>query len=174
MKRALQVLCVGVVLLLGALAVMIYDRVKDIGPEYETAAALKELMVFAEENDGRWPSTANDLGGKYPVGGDVMIDYGVTSAQIIERPELLKESIRLKSGTFRMFPHYNSYIEILREVIVETNREQDEDPNHGAAPENSQQEATRHSELFRRESTSKMYKESPMSNKLLKSRASSP
>ena len=103
-----------------SITVSLYPKLSNMNSEYETAQAIRDIDVYLRENEGMWPTSADDLGGIYPIGGDVTIDYDVTSAEILAQPELLRNSIRPRSGKFLTYPHYDMQIDSLVETLQET------------------------------------------------------
>jgi hypothetical protein len=100
--------------------VILTPKFRNMKAEYGTVEAIHELSSFARENDGRWPSGPADLGGKYPAGGEVYIDYGMTCSRLLADPALLKQSVRPKSGKFLTYPHYEEKLAGLLAVIRES------------------------------------------------------
>jgi hypothetical protein len=114
-------MAIAVVVLIVAGAGMMVPRFLNMRSEYGTSQAIADLKVHLRSNEGRWPRSAEELGGKYPVNGGVHVDYSMTSARLIESPWLLREAVRPRSGRFDTFPHYDAMIGELHEVLRETN-----------------------------------------------------
>lgn len=121
MKRPLRIMIVAVALLIVAGAGMIIPRFLNMRSEYGTSRAIADLKEHLRSNGGRWPVSAEELGGNYPVNGSVHVDYSMTSARLIESPWLLREAVRPRSARFDTFPHYDAMIGELHEVLRETN-----------------------------------------------------
>jgi hypothetical protein len=120
-KRPLRIMIVAVALLVAAGLGMMVPRFLNMRSEYGTSRAIADLKEHLRSNEGRWPVSAEELGGKYPVNGSVQVDYSMTSARLIESPRLLREAVRPRSGRFDTFPHYDAMIGELHEVLRETN-----------------------------------------------------
>ncbi|MES2569325.1 MAG: hypothetical protein V4710_04640 [Verrucomicrobiota bacterium] len=133
-KRLLLILAAAVLAVIVAAAAVLTPKLRNMGSEYETAQAIEELKEYVERHAGRWPGSSNDLGGRYPVGGRVHLDYSMTSARLIENPALLRDSVRPRSGRFYTFPHYDKMIGGLHAVLRETN--QQSAPSGGDKPSN--------------------------------------
>lgn len=121
MKRPLRIMIVAITLLIAAGGGIMVPRFLNMGAEYGTSRAITDLKAHLRSNKGRWPVSAEELGGKYPADGSVQVDYSMTSARLIESPWLLREAVRPRSGRFDTFPHYDAMIGELHEVLRETN-----------------------------------------------------
>ena len=106
MHRVRQVIVALLIVLIIGVVVILTPKFRNMSAEYATAEAIHDLSAFVVGNDGRWPSSPADLADKYPVGGEVDIDYGMTSSRLIADPALLKQSVRPESGKFLTYPHY--------------------------------------------------------------------
>lgn len=121
MTRARRIMAIAVVVVIAAVAGMMVPRFLNMRAEYGTSRAIDDLKVHLRANGGRWPVSAEELGGKYPVNGSVHVDYSMTSGRLLESPWLLREAVRPRSGRFDTFPHYDAMIGELHEVLRETN-----------------------------------------------------
>ncbi len=120
MHRVWQAFVGLLIVLIVSVVVILAPKFRNMRAEYATAEAIHDLSAFALENDDRWPSAPADLGAKYPVGGEVYIDYGMTSSRLLADPALLKQSVRPKSGKFLTYPHYEEKLAGLLAVIRES------------------------------------------------------
>lgn len=121
MKRWIRILAVAGAAVIVTGAILLVPRFRNMESEYATAQAIGDLKEYLRAHDGRWPESPADLGGKYPVGGSVHVDYSMTSARLIESPSLLREAVRPRSGRFHTFPHYEEMIWSLHEALKESN-----------------------------------------------------
>lgn len=122
MKRLLQVLAIAAAVIIVSIVALLAPKFRNMASEYGTAAAIGDLKQYIQQHDGRWPESPSDLGDKYPVGGEVHVDYSMTSSRLIENPELLREAVRPSSGKFYTYPHYDELIDDLHATIRETNQ----------------------------------------------------
>lgn len=121
MKRSLRLLAIAVASVILSAAAVLIPKFRNMESEYATAQAIGDLMEYLRSNDGRWPESPDDLGGRYPANGSVHVDYSMTSAGLIKNPSLLKEAVRPGSGRFHTFPHFERMIGELHGVLKETN-----------------------------------------------------
>ena len=122
MKRLIQIIAL---LLIGfgiLVAIELYPKLKNMSSEYGTAEAIRDIETYLQENEGLWPDSPEKLGGKYPLDGDVLIDYSVQSNDLIENPDKLNEAVRPRSGKFLTYPHYEWQLEGLLIVLRETSK----------------------------------------------------
>lgn len=113
MKQLIQITALVLGVSIIAIAIVLYPIFSNMKSEYETAEAIHDIAVYVRENQGRWPSSPEQLQNKYPVGGDVEIDYSITVGELIDNPEKLRNAVRPRSGKFYTYPHYNKKIEDL-------------------------------------------------------------
>ena len=106
MKWPLKLFLAPVLLVAAAVAAILVPKFRNMKSEYGTVGAIHDLQEFVRQHDGKWPASSADLGGKYPVGGKVAIDYTMTASRLIEDPVLLREAVRPRSGKFYTYPHY--------------------------------------------------------------------
>ena len=106
----------------------LYPRLSNMKSEYETAQAINALKSHLRENGGKWPTSAADLGDKYPEGGIVVIDYSADSSVLVRDPGRLRRAVRPRSGKFLTYPAYESDLEELLLVLQESqSRDREED-----------------------------------------------
>lgn len=132
MKRVIQIVALIAIALAITIAISLYPRFKNMGAEYGTAQAIRDIEAYVQENQGQWPASPEDLHNSYPKGGEVEIDYSVRSNELIAEPERLRDAVRPRSGKFYTYPHYNAQLDSLLVTLTETNktrREQDGAPN---------------------------------------------
>lgn len=84
-----------------------------VSAEYGTAAAIRDLIRFVEENDGKWPGSAAELGPRYVNGKKVLIDYSVSSEELVQCPERLKDVVQPNTGNFTVYLYYDEDLEKL-------------------------------------------------------------
>jgi hypothetical protein len=124
MRRLFQILAAAVVLAAVVGAALVIPIFRNMSSEYGAIGAIHDLEEYIRQHDGRWPASPGDLGGKYPIGGEVYLDYSMTSSRLIESPRLLREAVRPKSGKFYTYPHYDEKINELHAVIRSANQSQ--------------------------------------------------
>lgn len=90
-------------------------RIDKMKAEYATAAAIRELTIHVARHHGEWPSSPAELANK-PT-DEVWIDFSMSSDRILADPEILKEAVRPKSGSFQTYPHYERDLRSLLETI---------------------------------------------------------
>ena len=105
-----------------ATAILLYPKFSNMGAEYATAQAIRDVEACVRANDGEWPSSSEDLKGWYPEGGEVLVDYSVTSQDLLRDPGRLRKALRPRSGKFYTYPHYSRQLEQLLLTLKETNR----------------------------------------------------
>lgn len=93
MKRLLQILAALVILTIICTIALLAPKFRNMSSEYGTAQAIRDLKDYVEAHKGQWPSHPDDLGGSYPTGGEVVIDYTITSGEIVGHRELLKSAV---------------------------------------------------------------------------------
>ena len=120
MKRLIQIaaLIVAAVIIMNAVA--LYPRLSNMQSEYDTAQAIRDIDSYVRENHGQWPSSPEQLQNKYPFRGDVMIDYTLTSGELIANPAKLRNAVRPRSGRFYTYPHYDLQIDGLLLALQES------------------------------------------------------
>jgi hypothetical protein len=121
MKRLIQIVALIVVALIIVIAVSLYPKFENMKSEYGTSQAIRDIEVHLRENQGTWPRSPEQLGNKYPLGGEVVVDYSATSRQLIASPDRLRSAVRPRSGKFYTYPHYDWQIADLLLVLRETN-----------------------------------------------------
>lgn len=119
MKWLPKILVAAVLLACIAAAWVLVPKFRNMKSEYGTVEAIRDLQEFAKLNDGRWPVSPADLGGKYPADGGVMIDYTMTSSRLIEDPSLLRKAVRPRTGRFYTYPHYQERLNELHKILRE-------------------------------------------------------
>ncbi|BCX48535.1 hypothetical protein HAHE_24430 [Haloferula helveola] len=119
MKRLLQILAALVVITIIGMIVLLAPRFRNMSSEYGTAQAIRDLKDYVAAHEGQWPSHPDDLGGSYPTGGDVVIDYTISSGEIVGHRELLKTAVRPRSGKFYTYPHYDELLDELYAIVLE-------------------------------------------------------
>ena len=122
MKKLIKITALIVVALIIMIAVALYPKLQNMGSEYATAQAIRDIEDHLRENQGRWPSSPEKLKNKYPLDGAVIIDYSATSRELVGTPDRLRSAVRPRSGKFYTYPHYDSQIAELLSVLRETNR----------------------------------------------------
>lgn len=90
-------------------------RVRNLTAEYASAAAIRDLTNHVEANRGEWPSSPGQLAHRPP--DEAWIDFSISSDRILTAPEILKEAVRPKSGSFKSYPHYERDLGSLWEAI---------------------------------------------------------
>ena len=122
MKWPLRIFFAALLLVVVSVAALLVPKFRNMKSEYGTVEAIHDLQEFARQHDGKWPTSPADLGGKYPVGGEVFIDYAMTSPRLIEDRALLHEAVRPRSGKFYTYPHYQERLGELYSVLREANK----------------------------------------------------
>ncbi|MCW1925410.1 hypothetical protein OKA05_22810 [Luteolibacter arcticus] len=122
MKWPLKLFLVAVLLVPAVIAALLIPKFRNMKSEYGTVEAIRDLQEFVRRHDGRWPASPADLGGKYPVGGKVVIDYAMTSTRLVEDRALLREAVRPRSGKFYTYPHYQKRLDELHDTLREAAR----------------------------------------------------
>jgi hypothetical protein len=122
MKQMLKIVALVIVALIIVIVIAMYPTLSNIKSEYATAQAIRDLGQYIRYHEGQWPSAPEDMGSKYPRGGSVFIDYSIRSSALILNPGLLPESVRPKSGIFRIYPHYDEDLSALLLTLKETNK----------------------------------------------------
>ena len=121
MKRLFQIIALIVVALIIMTAVSLYPKLKNMGSEYATAQAIRDIEAYLRDNQGKWPSSPSQLGNQYPSSGEVVIDYSATSNELVAAPEKLRDAVHPRSGRFYTYPHYDSQLDDLLLTLQETN-----------------------------------------------------
>jgi len=122
MKRVIQIVALIAVALVISIAISLYPKFKNMGSEYATAQAIRDIEAYVQENQGQWPASPEDLQNSYPKGGDVVIDYSVRSNELIAEPGRLRDAVRPRSGKFYTYPHYDAQLDSLLVALTETNK----------------------------------------------------
>ena len=122
MKRVIQIVALIAVALVITIAISLYPKFKNMGSEYATAQAIRDIEAYVQENQGQWPASPEDLQNSYPKGGEVEIDYSVRSNELIAEPGRLRDAVRPRSGQFYTYPHYDAQLDSLLGTLTETNR----------------------------------------------------
>lgn len=117
MKRFLKITCLILITLAIAMVVILYPIFSNMRSEYGTGQAVRDITSYVRKNEGKWPSSPEELENKYPVGGKVVIDYSVTADELIADPDKLQEAVRPKSGKFYTYPHYNQHLDDLLRTL---------------------------------------------------------
>jgi hypothetical protein len=121
MKWPLRIFIAAVLLAVVWVATNFIPKFRNMKSEYGTAQAIHDLQEFVQRHEGKWPASAADLGGKYPTGGEVVIDYTMTSPRLIENRSLLREAVRPRSGMFYTYPSYEEKLDGLHAALREAN-----------------------------------------------------
>lgn len=119
MKWLAKLFLAAVLLGIAAVAAIMIPKFRNMKSEYGTAQAIRDLTEFVTEHDGRWPASSAELGGKYPTGGEIVIDYTMTSSRLIENRSLLREAVRPRSGKFYTYPDYEEKLDGLHAALRE-------------------------------------------------------
>ena len=85
--------------------------------EYETARIIQSIENYIIKSKGNWPVSKEQL--KEDYSQDIIVDYSITTDDIIKNPDLLKSAIRPKSGEFLTYPHYLKDLDRLLKTIKE-------------------------------------------------------
>ena len=121
MRRVIQIVALIAVVLVITVAVSLYPKFKNMGSEYATAQAIRDIETYVQENQGKWPASPEDLQNSYPPGGEVEINYSARSSELIAEPGRLRDSVRPRSGKFYTYPHYDSQLDSLLMTLSEAN-----------------------------------------------------
>ncbi len=113
MKRFLKILGLIFVILVIMIIWALYPKFSNMRSEYGTAQAIRDIESYVLHNNGDWPSSPEDLENKYPVEGNVTIDYSITSEELIADPSKLQQAVRPRSGKFYTYPYYKQDLEQL-------------------------------------------------------------
>ena len=121
MKGLIHIVELIVVALIIVVAVCLYPNFKNMKSDYGTAQAIRDIETHLRENQGRWPKSPKQLGRKYPLGDEVVVDYSATSSELVADPDGLRNAVRPRSGKFYTYPHYDMQIADLLLALRETN-----------------------------------------------------
>jgi hypothetical protein len=127
MKLFLKVLFALVLMVVIGLIIILYPRFSNMRSEYGTARAIDDIGQYLTRIGGKWPESPADLDDLYPEGGEVFVDYSVTSRELIANPDRLREAVRPRSGRFETYPHYEEELDQLLEILKKTQIRRAED-----------------------------------------------
>ena len=119
-KRLVSAVALVVVVLIVAVAVILYPKFSNMASEYATANAIHRVEEYVKAHDGQWPASDEELYGAPVSGGDVYIDYTVKSSELIADPGRLRKAIRPRSGKFYTYPHYDEKLASLFSALQES------------------------------------------------------
>lgn len=117
MRRIITIGWVTLLMVGGSIVVLLDPIFANMASEYETAAAIGKVEKFVLANQGQWPSSKGAL---YPEQGphpEVLIDYKVTTSELLADPERLRSAIRPQSGKFYTYPHYDEDLKSLLKAL---------------------------------------------------------
>ena len=139
MKRLVKflipaVIIIGIVVIV-CVGIVLVPQLRNMSSEYGTSGAIHDIEGYLRANEGNWPSDPGHLDNKYPVDGEVLVDYSTTSAELIAQPDKLKQAVRPRSGKFYTYPHYDEKIDGLLLVLRETNGLKPSEPGQPIGPQ---------------------------------------
>ena len=134
MKRLIWIVAFIAIASILTTAIFLYPKFKNMGSEYATAQAIRDIEVYLQENQGKWPTSPADLQNSYPLDGKVEIDYSAQSSELIIAPERLRDAVRPRSGKFYTYPHYDLQLNNLLIVLNKTNHLSSEKPTNDQLP----------------------------------------
>ncbi len=126
MNRLIKIVIFIFVALIITIIVLLYPQFNNMNSEYATAQAIRNIEAHVRQNQGKWPSSPEELGDLYPPGGEVLIDYSATSSELIADPDKLRDAVRPRSGKFYTYPDYDKLIKRLLLALQETNNSKQE------------------------------------------------
>jgi hypothetical protein len=107
--------------IIGVIAIL-WPKIDNMGSEYGTASAIRDIEDYLRTHKGKWPSSPADLGYPAKQGRNApVIDYSLDSRGILANPELLDRAVMPKAGRFYTYPHHRENLARLLEVLRETN-----------------------------------------------------
>lgn len=119
MKKLIKITISLLVTIVIGIAVILYPKFSNMKSEYGTGQALRNISNYVLKNDGKWPSSPGALDDRYTAGSGVFVDYSVTTDELIENPDKLKEAVRPESGKFYTYPHYQRDLDALLDALVQ-------------------------------------------------------
>ncbi len=111
-------------ILYGAWVAYHFDR--RIKAEYTTARVIRIVDEFVANNNGQWPTSWSDLDAallsesstdSYHYRKYVIVDFSLTSDELLDNPERIKDAIVPVTGEYRTYPHARRQLEQLLETI---------------------------------------------------------
>lgn len=119
LKRTFYRLLGLALILVAIIATAIYPKLRNMSSEYNTAIAIECIENHLKKHAGQWPKSEKELIGRAWDSNEVVIDFSLTSAQILKNPGSLKKAVHPKSGKFYTYPHYERDLQHLLKVLQE-------------------------------------------------------